>query len=173
MFCPIFLSTIPPYIRPVISWVVTVRAHSASALSLLHQPTEGEHWREGQWERKTLPYFSVPDRHEVSVWCEREEGGFESRRGGGFVGFGASRSYHIRRIWGGLKSLLHKTLTRFSSTLTFWNKGQSCKQRHDMQVHCTELTWCYLHRNTLKLWTLFSENLCRVTWLKSWGMQNT
>lgn len=23
-------------------------------------------------ERKTLPYFSVPDRHEVSVWRERE-----------------------------------------------------------------------------------------------------
>lgn len=42
MFCPIFLSTIPPYIRPVISWVVTVRVHCASALTLLHQPTKGE-----------------------------------------------------------------------------------------------------------------------------------
>lgn len=50
-----------------------MRAHSAS-LSLLHQPTESEHWREGQSERKTLPYFSVPDRHEVSVWCESREG---------------------------------------------------------------------------------------------------
>lgn len=40
------------------------------------------------WKRKTLPYFSVPDRHEVSVWREREreEGGSRSRRGGGFVG---------------------------------------------------------------------------------------
>lgn len=56
-----------------------MRAHSALALTLLHQPTEGEQWKEGkgEGERKTLPYFSVPERHGVSVWCERQEGGRE------------------------------------------------------------------------------------------------
>lgn len=123
MFCPIFLSTIPPYIRPVISWVVTVRAHSASALTLLHQPTEGEQRRERgrEGERKTLAHFLVPERHEVSVWCERDEGGSES---GGRID--ESRSYHIHRFWGSFESLLHKTLSRFSSTqLFFW---KTCKQ---------------------------------------------
>lgn len=47
-----------------------MRAHSASALTLLHQPTEGKHGREG--ERKTLPYFPAPEWHEVSKWSERE-----------------------------------------------------------------------------------------------------
>lgn len=43
--------TIPPYIRPVISWVLTVRAHAVSALTLLHQPTDGEQWWDGDRER--------------------------------------------------------------------------------------------------------------------------
>lgn len=152
MFCPIFLSTIPPYIRPVISWVVTVRAHSASALTLLHQPAEGEQWGEG--ERKTLSYFSVPERHEVSVWCEREEGGrvrkWEGEVGG--RGVDASRSYHIHRFWGSFESLLHKTLSRFSSTqISFWKRGKTLKQWNNMQVQgrhrsgftCRDNLWKY------------------------------
>lgn len=85
MLCPIFLSTIPPYIRPVISWVVTVRAQSANTVT---SAAEGEQWGRkkmgaGEEERKTLPYFSLPERHEVSVWCEREvEKGSESGRWG-------------------------------------------------------------------------------------------
>lgn len=33
-------------------------------------------------QRKTLPYFSVPGQHEVSVWREWEGGGSESGRRG-------------------------------------------------------------------------------------------
>ncbi len=165
---PFFL-TIPPYIRPVISWVLTVRAHGASALTLLHQPTEGKHGREG--ERKTLPYFSAPKRHEVSVWSEREEGASQRRRGG--RGFDASRSHHVHRFWGNSESLLHKTLSRLSLPVSFWKRGKTCTKSNDMQVHGTALTWHYLHRNSLKMWNLFSENLCRlrVTWFKSCGTQ--
>lgn len=76
--------------------MVTVRAHSASAQTLLHQPTEGEQWREGEekGERKKgreekrergkpCPTLTVPERHEVNVWCGNEEGGSENREGGG------------------------------------------------------------------------------------------
>lgn len=79
------------------------------------------------WKRKTLPYFSVPDRHEVSVW--RERGRKEGPEAGEEVvlwGFDASRGYHIRSFWGSLKSLLYKTLTRLSSS--FWYKGWTYKQ---------------------------------------------
>lgn len=134
MFCPIFLSTIPPYIRPVISWVVTVRAHCASALTLLHQATEGEQWREGEeeGERKTLLYFSVPERHEVSVWCEREVGGSESGRRGVV---GLMQAGVITYIDSRAESLLHKTLSRFSSKqLSLWQRGKTCKQWNNMHV---------------------------------------
>lgn len=69
-------------------------------------------------ERKTLPYFSVPDRHEVSVWRERERRREGPEAGEEVVlwGFDASRGCHIRSFWGSLKSLLHKTLTRLSSS---------------------------------------------------------
>lgn len=133
MFCPIFLPTIPAYIRPVISWVVTVRAYCASSLTLLHQPTEATGEGETQGERKTLSYFSMPERHEASVWREEEGGSTSGRRGG--VG-GAWSEQVIRYIVSGaaFESLLHKTLSRFSASTkclrdekTHANGGKTCK----------------------------------------------
>lgn len=156
MFCPIFLSTIPPYIRPVISWVVTVRAHSASALSLLHQPTEGELWREGLCEREknsALLFCARPARSERVAWERERREGPEAEEEVVLWGFDASRGYHIRSFWGSLKSLLYKTLTRLSSS--FWYKGWTYKQRHNMQLCCTSMTWCSLKH---LIWEILGEN---------------
>lgn len=80
MFCPIFLSTIPPYIRPVISWVVTVRAQSANTVT---SAAEGEQWREkekgsgrGREENPALLFTARAARSERVVW----EGGGERVR---------------------------------------------------------------------------------------------
>lgn len=143
MFCPIFLSTIPPYIRPVISWVVTVRVHSASALTLLHQPSEGEHWRDGQGEQgrdrgKPCPTFQCQDS---TKWVCGVSGRGEGLKVGGEVRLMVDgRSY---RFWGSSESLLHKTLSRFSPTqLIFWKRGKTCKQWNNMQVQCKR-KWHY------------------------------
>lgn len=113
MFCPIFLPTIPPYIRPVISWVVTVRAHSASALTLLHQPTEGEPWRGREREQERERGKPCPTFHcqNSTKWTCGVRGRRKGLKVGGELGCvcDASRSYHIQIFWGSFERLLYKS----------------------------------------------------------------
>lgn len=101
MFCPIF-PTIPPYIRPVISWVVTVRVHGASAPSLLHQPTK---WDARRGKSCSSFHWAIGVRGE----------GPKVREGGRSVHFKRGQGYHVPGVWRCLRSRATKRIKKNTS----------------------------------------------------------
>lgn len=91
-------------------------------------------------ERKTLPYFWLPEWHEESDCCERKES--ESAKGWltqtGVIACGDSR----------LK-LLHKTVSQFQlSSVEFFSKDANSE---------TASKCCSRHHNILSVWKIFDD----------------
>lgn len=99
--------------------MVTVRAHSFLALTLLHQPTEGEQWKEAERERgKPCPSLRCQNG---TKWMCGVRGGKEGLK----EEWGGQELSHTCRFGGSFERPFRKTPDRLSSTLlSFWNRGE-------------------------------------------------